>query len=285
MRGNNIRKEYDGLLTLEHIFLRGTETSLTARLDVEYLRVKSGEHMVILGPNGSGKSSLLQIICRMVWPEIREGMPRPVLHMNGTEPMNLWQMRKTLGVLSPAVAETMQVEGDISAEEAVIASLFGAYRLYPHHDVTMDDRQKAQQALVQADAETLAGRQIQALSTGELRRVLIARMLVHAPTLLLLDEPTIGLDPVAAARLLQTLERLATQQVTLVMVTHHVEEILPCTQRVVLMKEGRIWQEGSPETMLTAERLSALYGAACQPCHVEGQWRLQVLPLTPAAEV
>jgi len=110
------------------------------------------------------------------------------------------------------------------------------------------------------DASTLATRNVAELSTGELRRVLIARALVHRPQALLLDEPTAGLDVVAQHAFLQLLRGLASQGLTLVLVTHHLEEIIPEIDRVILLRAGTVHADANRATALTSENLSAVFG-------------------------
>jgi iron complex transport system ATP-binding protein len=121
-------------------------------------------------------------------------------------------------------------------------------------------RERAQEALAHVHATPLAARQVAELSTGEMRRVLIARALVHRPQALLLDEPTTGLDLVAQQQFIGLLCELARQGITLVLVTHHIEEIVPEIDRVILLREGRVLADGTRADVLTSELLSQAYG-------------------------
>jgi len=142
----------------------------------------------------------------------------------------------------------------------VLSSFFSAQRLGLNHQVTPSMRERADEALELAGATHLLGRSMASLSTGEARRVLIARALVHRPRALLLDEPCAGLDMASRRRFLENLRVLARHGTTLLLVTHHVEEILPEIQQVVLLRDGRLLQQGSKNEVLTDAMLSDTFG-------------------------
>ena len=142
----------------------------------------------------------------------------------------------------------------------VLSGYFATFVLPPDCEPTPEMHAGALSALAQMDATALADRYLAELSTGEARRVLIARALVHRPRALLLDEPTTGLDLVSQQHFLNLLRDLARQGVTLVLATHHIEEIIPEISRVVLLRGGRVVADGSREDTLTAENLSLAYG-------------------------
>jgi iron complex transport system ATP-binding protein len=133
-------------------------------------------------------------------------------------------------------------------------------------------REAARHALERVEAAHLAARRLDQMSTGEARRVLIARALVNHPRALLLDEPTTGLDMVARQRFLETVGRIAREGTTVVLITHHVEEIIPEIEQVILLDGGRVSAAGPARTMLTAERLSALFGAPIEVERVNGYY-------------
>lgn len=110
----------------------------------------------------------------------------------------------------------------------------------------------------------LFDRRLSVMSTGERRRVMLARSIVRKPIALILDEPTAGLDLYAQQQLLGELELLAESGTTLILVTHHIEEILPCIQRTILLERGTVSFDGTTAAALTSERVSQLFG-----CQVE----------------
>jgi iron complex transport system ATP-binding protein len=154
----------------------------------------------------------------------------------------------------------------VSGLDAAVSGLLGSEGVFSHHEVTEEMRDRGRDALVRVDALHLAAKRLTEMSTGERRRVLIARALVTQPDALLLDEPTTGLDFVARHRFMESVRRLAQQGTTVILVTHHVEEIIPEIRRVVLLQNGGVAVDGPPDTVLTGAHLTAVYGA---DVHVE----------------
>ena len=222
------------------------------------LRIVAGQHTAILGPNGCGKSSFIKLINRELYPLARAG-ESPVKVM-GRERWNVNALRTQLGVVTGELGRDLQDMPGLTVEEAVLTGFFASLVLPPDTEVDARMRERTQEALAQVHAAALLQRQVAELSTGEMRRVLIARALVHRPQALLLDEPTAGLDLVAQRDFLQLLRKLARQGITLVLVTHHIEEIVPEIGRVILLREGRVLADGARADVLTSELLSQAYG-------------------------
>ncbi|HEY0233385.1 MAG TPA: ATP-binding cassette domain-containing protein [Dokdonella sp.] len=222
------------------------------------LRIDAGRHTAILGPNGCGKSTFVKLINRELYPVARAG--EPAVRVLGQTRWDVFALREQLGLVAPDLQRDLLMAPGLIAEDAVVCGYFASQRLPPYREVTLGMRERARAALADADAAHLTQRPLASLSTGEARRVLIARALVHRPRALLLDEPTTGLDIAAQQRFLATLRRLAQAGTTLVLVTHHVEEIVAEIERVVLLRDGRVFADGTPAQVLTAGRMSALYG-------------------------
>lgn len=229
-------------------------------LDRLSLRLRVGQHTAILGANGSGKSTLIKLIARQIYPLATEG-DTPAIKVFGRDRWSVSELRSLIGIVSPAV------QGDYTNEDAplevfdtVVSGFFAARGLWVDHSLTDAMRQRAHEALAQVGASQLIGRDMASLSTGEARRVLIARALVHRPHALLLDEPCTGLDPVSRRRFLESLRQLARHGVTLLLVTHHVEEILPEIDHVVVLRDGQLLREGSKASVLTGETLTGAFG-------------------------
>jgi iron complex transport system ATP-binding protein len=222
------------------------------------LRIVAGQHTVLLGPNGCGKSSFIKLINRELYPLAREG-ESPVKVM-GQDRWNVSELRTRLGVVTGDLTRDLLDMPDLVVSEAVLTGFFASLTLPPDSLVTDDMRERMNQALAQVHASALASRRVAELSTGEMRRVLIARALVHRPQALLLDEPTAGLDLVAQRDFLQLMRTLAQQGITLVLVTHHIEEIVPEIDRVILLRGGRVYADGDRASTLTSENLSATFG-------------------------
>ena len=226
------------------------------------LRIVAGQHTAILGPNGCGKSSFIKLINRELYPLAREG-ESPVKVM-GRERWNVNELRTQLGVVGGDLGRDLLEMPGLEVEDAVLTGFFASFMLPPDREVTPEMRDRAREALAQAHATALASRQVAELSTGEMRRVLIARALVHGPQALLLDEPTSGLDLVAQQNFLALLDELARQGVTLVLVTHHTEEIIAGIDRVILLRDGKVFADGNRADTLTSANLSAVFGGAVQ---------------------
>ncbi|MDH5834484.1 ABC transporter ATP-binding protein [Luteimonas kalidii] len=231
-----------------------------AALDGLSLRLPQGRHTAILGPNGCGKSTFIQVITRQLYPLAHADGRAPV-RILGQSRWDVRALRAQLGIVTGALHEDLLSVPELTVRDVVLGA-FEA-RLAPQDaDPAPADRQdRAAAALARVEAAHLDARPYAALSTGEARRVLLARALVHAPRALLLDEPAAGLDVVAHARMLRTLRRLARDGVTLVLVTHHAEELIPEIGHVVLLRAGRIVADGPRADVLTPALLARTFGA------------------------
>lgn len=231
-------------------------------LDDITLEIHESEHTAILGPNGSGKSSLLKLITRDYYPLAHADGDPPVT-IFGRDRWDVFALRSLLGIVSADLYQAFATgaHGRRRGLDVATSGFFASHGLFPHHEVTDDMRHRAAEALALMGASHLAERPVAELSTGEARRLLIARALVHDPRALLLDEPTAGLDLLAMHRFLETLRGVAQRGKTLILVTHHVEEILPEIERVILLKDGQIALAGPKRDVLTSRHLSELFDA------------------------
>jgi iron complex transport system ATP-binding protein len=222
------------------------------------LTIRAGEHVAILGPNGCGKSTLILAMTCQIYPIVQPGM---TVRIFGRERWDLTQLRRRFGVVAAGVAGELPGERTAvtTGLDAVIAGFFSASTLWPNLHVTGEMRERAAEALERMEALHLAERRVGEMSAGEKRRILIARALVHRPRQLLLDEPSNALDLAAQRELRETLRRLAREGTGLVVVTHHLGDILPEIERVILMRAGRIVADGPREELLTEARLSELF--------------------------
>jgi iron complex transport system ATP-binding protein len=226
-----------------------------------HLSIRAGEHVAILGPNGCGKSTLIFTMTCQIYPMVQPGMR---VRIFGRERWDLTQLRRHFGIVASGL-RGMELPGERTAVttglDAVIAGFFSASTLWPNLHVTEEMRERAVEALERMEALHLARQLVGEMSAGEKRRILIARALVHRPRQLLLDEPSNALDLAAQRELRESLRRLAAEGTGLVLVTHHLGDILPEIKRIILMRDGRIVGDGPREELLTAPQLSQLFKA------------------------
>lgn len=221
-------------------------------LNIDNLTIEQGENVAILGPNGCGKSTLVKLIDRELYPKASRGS----IKILGKNRWDVADLRSSLGIVTNDLQAAIAPE--TPAVEAVIAGFTGKLGVY-YDDATLEREQAARKALQTAGATHLTDRQIGTLSSGEARRVLIARALSHQPKALLLDEPTTSLDIVSAHALLETLRTLTKTGTGLILVTHHLEEIIPEVHRVILLKQGQILSDGQRHEVMTSQNLSTLF--------------------------
>ena len=223
------------------------------------LRIDQGQHTAVLGANGCGKSTLIKLITRELYPLARTDGTPPV-QVLGQARWQVDRLRAQLGIVTGDFGANLAGMHELTAEDAVLSGLFASFVVPPFREISDDMRARAAEALDRAHALPLRHRLYAELSTGEARRVLIARALVNRPQALLLDEPGTGLDLVARGHLLAMLRTLARQGVTLVLVTHHIEEIIPEIDRVVVLQAGRVLADGPRHATLAGDLLSRAFG-------------------------
>lgn len=224
-------------------------------LDKMSLRVDVGEHVCILGPNGCGKSTLIRTITRENYPLVREGASMRIL---GQNLWNVFELRSLLGIVSPDLLAACTT--DARGLDVVLSGFFSSTRIFPNHSPQPEHRRRAEAALERLKISHLADRPVIEMSSGEAKRTLIARALVHEPQTLLFDEPSNALDIAGQVGLRETLRELARGGLGILLVTHHVSEIIPEIERVVLLQRGRVVTDGPKDKVLTSEHLSALFG-------------------------
>jgi iron complex transport system ATP-binding protein len=241
------------LIELENVTVRRDER---VALDSVTLSIAQGEHVAILGPNGCGKSTLIKLISRDLYPIQK---PEPwALRIMGRDRWRLFDLRHHLGIVSN---DWMQMcTRDYSGYEIVLSGFFGSVGIWPHHPVTAVMERKAREVMELLEITHLSSRSTNEMSSGEARRILIARALVHDPRALVLDEPTTSLDLRATWELREVLRKLAANGISILMVTHHLPDIIPEMRRVVLIRQGRVVMDGPKDRVLEAGALSGLFG-------------------------
>ncbi len=224
------------------------------------LTIAEGEHTAILGPNGAGKSVLLKLLTH----EDRALASRDAapVRVFGDENWNVFELRSQLGIVSADLHQRFvggNSEGRITGEAAVLSGFLASQGILRYGTITDDMQRRARESLDRMGAGHLAGRRMNEMSSGEARRILLARALVTAPRALVLDEPTTGLDLVARRHFMERVGQIARGGTTIILITHHVEEIIPEIGRVIFISRGRVAGDGPTRRMMTAGRLSGLF--------------------------
>ena len=239
-------------------------------LDIDDFTLCEGEHVVVFGPNGSGKSTLVNLLTREISPEWRA--KPPVLFMGDPNPTNE-TLNQTIGVVSTSVQERMMVH--LPVLDNVLGGFFGSGGVPFHIGASDEQVEAARKAIREIGIPGLVERDMLTLSTGQIRRVLIARALINAPSVLVFDEPCVGLDPEAKWNMRQSLSSLAKAGHTILVVTHDVGDIMPEFDRVVMLQDAHIVADGSKAEVLTTQRLRHLFGVPITLVETEGRYHLQ----------
>ncbi len=259
----------ESLIELEHVHVaRGNSVVLH---DVS-LRIGRGEHVAILGPNGCGKSTLLKTMTCELYPIVK---PETRVRLLGRERWDLTELKRRMGVVSPELPGKPTLH--TSGFDAVVTGFFSSSTLWPNLHVTDAMRERADEILALIGAEELREKMVGQMSAGQQRRVMIGRALAGASVdgevqMLLLDEPSNALDLAAQHDLREMLRGLARRGVAIVMITHHIADILPEMQRVVMMRDGKIVADEGKSELLTERRLSELFGRAITVTERDGFW-------------
>lgn len=266
------RLKAEALVELEHVHVARGENLVLHDLS---LRIDAGEHLVILGPNGCGKSTLLKTMTCECYPIVR---PETHVTILGRERWDLTELKRRMGVVSAELPgrQTLTTSGF----DAVLTGFFSSSTLWPNLTVTQAMREKAEEILGLVGAEKLREKPVGQMSAGQQRRVMIGRALAGASLdakdgdvqMLLLDEPSNALDLGAQHDLRELLRGLAQRGVAIMLITHHIADVLPEMERVVMMREGRIIADGSKKELLTEARLSGLFGREISLSDREGYW-------------
>jgi iron complex transport system ATP-binding protein len=252
------------MVELEHVFVaRGSNVVLQ---DVS-LRIEAGESLAILGPNGCGKSTLLKTMTCECYPLAR---PETRVSILGRERWDLTELKRRMGVVSAELPgrQTLTTTGF----DAILTGFFSSSTLWPNLSVTAEMRERAEEVLELVGASALREKPVGEMSAGQQRRVMIGRALAGGGEMLLLDEPSNALDMGAQHDLRVMLRALAQKGVAVMLITHHIADILPEMQRVVMMREGKIVADGKKEELLTGERLSGLFGREIEVSERGGWW-------------
>jgi len=234
------------------------------------LSIDLGEYVAILGANGAGKSFLIKTITREKYPH--SGIPNSYIRILGKEDWNIFELRSLLGIVSSDMVATHS--RDSSGQQTILSGFFSSIGIWSYHKVTPAMERKTQEIMEQLEISHLAKRKMNEISTGEARRILIGRALVHDPKALILDEPSASLDFRAARELREILRKIANTGTSIIMVTHNLSDIIPEITRVILLKDGTVFKDGTKKEVLTSESLYSLFGIPLKVTKKDGYYHI-----------
>jgi len=237
----------------------------------ENFSVSIGQHeqAAILGPNGSGKTTLLKVINREIYPVRQDDSWVRIL---GRETWNVWELRSHIGIVSHDLQ--MRYRDTTTGLNVVLSGYLSSVGIHGllSRQITNEQKEHAKSIMHELGIESLAGTPLRKMSTGQQRRCLLGRALVHNPDTLILDEPTAGLDLSASFDYLARIRRQIASGKSIVLVTHLLNEIPPDIQRLILLREGRIVADGPKEEVLTEENLRKTYDADVRITRIDGYY-------------
>ena len=269
----NARKPYEIDSAAPLIRLRDAAVRRSGRIifSVDDLSIQHGESIALLGPNGAGKTTFLKLITREIHPLHRD---IPPVEFCGAERPLLSEVRARLGIVSGSMQDEIAVH--LPALEIVVGGLFGTLGLpeFMNLQVSDDAWEAGRRAMDMLGIADLADRDVLTLSSGQARRLLIARAIVHDPETLVFDEPCTGLDPQGMYYVRHSLRELARAGKSLLLVTHYPEDIVPEISRLVMIKDGVVFADGPKEELMTSEQMSALFDVPMKVREEHGYYQL-----------
>ena len=220
------------------------------------LKIAQGEHWAILGRNGSGKSTLIKLISSEIHPRKTFKYKKEIF---GKERYALSELKEKMGIITNDLHNYFEKHGNfLSTYEVIISGYYSTIGVFKHQDFTQEQHKRAKEVLEFLELEELKEKKVFQLSTGQLRKAIIGRALIHNPKAFILDEPTVGLDIKAQVSFINTMKKLSTTA-SIILVTHHIEEIFEEITNVALIYENSVFIQGSKKEVLTSENLSKVF--------------------------
>ncbi len=241
------------IINFENIHLSYDEKLILKELN---LKIAKGEHWAILGKNGSGKSTLIKLISSELHPRQQYNYKKEIL---GKERYTLSELKQHLGIITNDLHNYFERHGNfLSTYEVVLSGYYSSIGVFKHQDFTKEQHQRALEVIDFLELNEIKEKKVHQLSTGQLRKAIIARALIHKPSAFILDEPTVGLDIKAQVNFIKTMKKLSLNA-SIILVTHHIEEIFEEISHVALIYENKVFIQGSKEEILTSENLSKIF--------------------------
>jgi len=240
-------------LELEHVSVVRDGNVILNNID---LNIGSNENVAVIGPNGSGKTTLIKLLRGEILPYYDENNVA-TLKIFDKERWDIFDLRNMMGIVSMDLQSRFNENTDVS--EVIMSGYFGSLDVFRNHEISEEMRKKVLNAAIKMGVDDLLERKIDKLSLGEMRRTLIARAMITEPRMLVLDEPMTGLDIVMKDKFRKMFDIMIGSGVRLIMITHELEDIPLSVQRIVMIKDGRIFADGPKEKVLTSKNVSELY--------------------------
>lgn len=262
----------DSIIDFQNVDLRYEDEYVLKNIS---LNIQEGEHTVILGANGSGKSTLIKLINCELYPSYKnEPFKREIL---GHERWVVSQLRQQIGVVTNDLHSRFSFDaGYLSGFETVLSGFYGTIGLFDHLDHTPEQTQSALRAMERLGILHLQHKRVDQMSTGELRKCIVARALVHPIKAILLDEPTVGLDIKAQLDFIEMMRSLARSGTTVILVTHHIEEVFEEIEHAILLHAGGIHVSGETSAVLSGANLSVIFNTQLEVQKSHNRYSIQL---------
>lgn len=221
------------------------------------LKINTNENWVILGANGSGKSTLIKLISNDLYPNTKYPFKKEIF---GQERWNIFELKKDFGIITNDLHNIFSTQGKYStAYEVVLSGYYSSVQIFNHQDFSEEQKEKALEVLEFLEISEIKDKKVHQMSTGQLRRCIIGRALIHNPKAFILDEPTVGLDIKSQYNFIKLIQKLS-KKASIILVTHHIEEIFDEITNVALVHNQTIFKQGKKEDILTSDNLSEIFG-------------------------
>ena len=263
---NSSQKELINWANLKNINVYIEQNLILSDININ---LNYGENILVLGPNGSGKSTFLKLLNRSIYPLISTNSSFKLFNK---ENINIWDLRKNIGFLLKEMEQ--RVNKGVKLYDVISSGFTGIFNSRYSHLLTEREKIKINNLINEWGLSNISQTEFHTLSDGQKRRALLARALVYEPNILVLDEPFCNLDIKSNFILTQNLEKLLNQSINIIYVTHNLESILPKTNRVLLMKDGKIINDGSPKELINTKNISNLFNISIKVIEQEGYWRV-----------
>ena len=241
------------IINFENIYANYDITPVLQNIN---LKINTDENWVILGSNGSGKSTLIKLILNDLYPNPKYPFKKQIF---GQDRWSIFELKENLGIITNDLHTYFQMHGSfLSAYEVVLSGYYSSIGIFKHQDFSDKQHQNALDVLKFLEIAEIKDKKVHQMSTGQLRRCIIGRALIHKPKVFMLDEPTVGLDIKAQDSFIKLIRKLSSKA-SIILVTHHVEEIFPEITHVALIHDKTIYKQGKKDEILTSKNLSQIF--------------------------